>query len=122
MLAGGCAGRGARLDLQGTVLYEKPEIEAISYSVEDDRRSGGAVVVTVSVSGDAGLEGSFDIAPGIVDREQMREIAAGRYEGRFAFPAGVIGGPYTVIGRLQHDKAGEIVLRDPDPLTITLMR
>jgi hypothetical protein len=32
-----------------------------------------------------------------------------------------VGGPFTVFGRVAHEKAGEVVLRDPLPITITLL-
>lgn len=117
-----CAKPNVTMDVQGAVLYEKPQIEEISYQVEDTRREGGTVVVTVRVTGDPELTASFDIRPNIADHEPMREIEDGSYVGSFSFPPDMVGGPYTIIGRLWHDKAGEIVLRDPQPLTISLIR
>jgi hypothetical protein len=117
-----CAKRDVTMDVQGAVMYEKPQIEEISHDVADTRREGGTIVVTVRLSGDPGLTASFDIRPNIADHEAMREIEEGSYEGSFSFSPDAVGGPFTIIGRLWHDKAGEIVLRDPDPLTISLIR
>jgi hypothetical protein len=110
------------LDLQASVMYEKPQISDISYTVTDSRREGGVVVLEVVVQGDVGLSASFDVSPGIVEGAPMSETEDGRYVGKFPFPSGVVGGPYTVIGRLRHERAGEVILRDPNPLTITLSR
>ena len=117
-----CAKQGMVLDLQAAVMYEKPEILEIAYEIQDSRRDGGVVVVSVRLRGDAGLDASFDITPGIVDHEPMRETEDGSYIGRFSFPPDVVGGPFSIVGRLWHEKAGEMVLRDPRPLSIPLIR
>jgi len=117
-----CAKRGMMLDLQAAVMYEKPDILEIAYDVDDSRRGGGAVEVTVRLRGDPGLAASFDITPGIADHEPMRETEDGTYVGRFSFPPDVVGGPFSIIGRLWHEEAGEMVLRDPRPLSIPLIR
>lgn len=122
LLPVGCAARDVELELQGAVLYEKPRIERVSYSVADARREGGTVVVTVRVIGDPGLAATFDISPEIVDRAPMTEVADGSYEGTFSFPPTRIGGPFTIVGRLAHDRAGEVTSIDPQPLSIALIR
>jgi len=63
---------------------------------------------------------SFDISPGIAERQQMTEKTAGHYEAEFVFPKNTVGGPFSVFGRVAHEKAGEVVLRDAQPITITL--
>jgi hypothetical protein len=103
-------------------MYEKPRIADISFKVSDTRRAGGTVVVDVSLLGDPGLAASFDISPGIAEGEPMQETAEGTYAGRFAFPPDLVGGPFAVIGRLRHEQAGEVVLRDETPLSISLYR
>ena len=118
----GCASRQIMLELQGSVIYEKPRITAISHSVDDGRAEGGTVVVGVRVTGDPGLAATFDISPGIVDGRSMTESAAGHYSGQFSFPPDLTGGPYSIIGRLRHEEAGEVTLRDPEQVTISLVR
>ena len=117
-----CASREVVLELRGSVIYEKPLIGPISHSVADGRREGGTVVVTVVVEGDPGLAATFDISPGIVDGKPMTETTAGHYSGKFSFSPDLTGGPFTIIGRLRHDEAGEVTLKDPDPVTISLVR
>jgi starvation-inducible outer membrane lipoprotein len=117
-----CASKEVVLELRGSIIYERPQISAISHSVADERREGGTVVVTVSVHGDPGLTATFDISPGIVDGRPMTETAPGHYSGQFSFPTDLTGGPFTIIGRLQHEEAGEVTKKDPDPVTISLVR
>ena len=118
----GCARQQMRLELHASIMYEKPRISEISYRVDDSRREGGDVVVEVSLRGDTGLEASFDISPGVTERESMTESEDGRYVGRFVFPRTVVGGPYTITGRLRHEEAGEVILKDSTPLTIPMFR
>jgi hypothetical protein len=108
------------LDMSGSIMYEKPAIASVEHIVVDQRPRGGPVVVEVTLQGDQGLAASFDITPGIADRVAMAEVAAGRYTARFEMPAGTVGGPFTVLGRLRHPDAGEAVARDPVPVTIPL--
>lgn len=119
---GGCASRGVVLELQGSVLYESPRILAITHTVADRRLAGGTVVVSVVLTGDPGLEASFDITPEIVRDEPMTETSDGRYVREVALPPELTGGPFTIIGRLRHERAGEATLRDPDPISISLVR
>jgi len=115
-----CASTQSVLELHGTIMYDRPEIKSLSYALTDSREQGGAAVVKVALMGDPGLSASFDITPGIVDRKPMKETSAGHYEGEFPFPIDLVGGPYTVMGRLRHEAAGEITRPDPNPLTIPL--
>lgn len=115
-----CASTQSVLELHGTIMYDKPEIKEISYTMTDSREEGGEAVVKVILLGDPGLSASFDITPGIVDRRPMKEVTAGRYEAEFPFPPDLAGGPYTVVGRLRHEVAGEMTRPDPNPLTIPL--
>jgi hypothetical protein len=117
-----CTTREAVLELQGSVMYDKPSIERLSYTVTDSRGEGGPVAIRVEMTGDPGLDGSFDITPGIVDGWPLSEVTEGAYVGEFSFPADTVGGPYTVRGRLVHPAAGEATRRHPDPLTIGLPR
>lgn len=119
---GGCAGRELVLELHTAVMYDKPRIDAITYEVSDARAEGGDVVLRVTVAGDAGLQATFDVSPGVVDHEPMQEARDGNYEGLYRFPAGLVGGPYTVVGRLMHEKAGEVIRSAADPLIISLYR
>jgi hypothetical protein len=121
LLLAACASSQSVLELHGTIMYEKPKISEISYTLTDNRESGGAAVVKVSMVGDHGLAATFDISPGILDRKAMKETSEGHYVGEFSFPPDVAGGPYTVVGRLHHEKAGEVILQDPNPLTIPLI-
>lgn len=109
------------LELYGTIMYERPRITDISHALTDARLEGGAAVVRITMLGDPGLRASFDISPGIAAGEPMKEIEDGRYAGEFSFPPDIVGGPYTVIGRLRHADAGETVRRDPNALTIPLL-
>lgn len=118
----GCASKDLVLELQGSVMYEKPRIAEVSYTVADARRDGGTVTIEVRMNGDPGLAASFDISPGIAEFQAMTEVQAGEYAGEYSFPRDFAGGPYTIIGRLRHDRAGEVTLKDPDPLTISLFR
>ena len=118
----GCAGRHLALELNAAVMYEKPRIERVSHAVEDARSEGGTVLVRVNMEGDPGLAATFDISPGIADRQAMNEVADGRYEGEVVLPKDLVGGPFTIIGRLKHVKAGEVTARDAAPLTIELIR
>lgn len=120
LIVAGCARNQMLLDLRGTVMYEKPKIQAISYTIADDRPDQGAFVVSVSMTGDPGLVATFDIAPGIADRQPMKEVDDGKYEGKFSFAPDIYGGPYWITGRLWHERAGEHLLRDPAPLMITV--
>jgi len=113
LLASACVRRALVLEVSGTVMYDKPRIEA--------RTEGGSVTVKIVMLGDPGLQASFDISPGIADRESMRESAAGHYVAEFVFPKNTVGGPFSIFGRVAHDKAGEVVLRDVQPITITLL-
>jgi hypothetical protein len=119
--AAGCAKREMVVELSGTVMYEKPEIQSVSHTLTDARREGGSVRVTIAMAGDPGLQASFDIAPGIANRVAMTETTAGSYSGDFTFPPETVGGPFTILGRLFHEKAGEVVLRDPVSVTIPLL-
>jgi hypothetical protein len=108
------------LDMRGTVMYEKPAIAAVAYTVSEERPGEGSLVVAVTMTGDPGLAATFDITPGIAERQPMKEVGDGRYEGKFTFSPEMYGGPYWVTGRLRHDRAGEHIVRDPVPLTVTL--
>jgi len=110
------------LELQGSVLYDKPAIASVTHTVADGRTDGGTVVVTVRMLADPGLTASFDISPGIVERHALSETTAGAYEGAFAFPSDLVGGPFTIIARARHAEAGEVSVKDPVPLTIALPR
>lgn len=114
----GCAGREMVVDLYGSIIYEKPEIREVSHTLTDTRQQDGVAVVRVSILGDPGLVASFDIYPGITKRHPMQETSGGTYTGEFRFPPDEAGGSFTITGRLEHAEAGEVVLRDPDPLTI----
>lgn len=118
----GCASRGMMLDLRGAVMYEKPRIAEIVYDTADERRSGGSFVIEVTLVGDPGLVATFDVTPDLATREPMQEAEAGRYVGRFVCPAGLTGGPFTVVGRLWHERAGEVTTQDSRPLIIGLSR
>ena len=118
----GCASREMVLELQGSILYEKPAISSVTHTVADERRDGGTVVVTVRMLADPGLVASFDISPGIVQRQELPETSAGAYEGEFALPRDLVGGPFTIIARARHAEAGEVTAKDPVPLTISLSR
>ena len=93
----------------------------VSHTLTDARREGGSVTVTIAMLGDPGLQASFDIAPGIADRIAMTETAAGSYSGEFTFPPETVGGPFTILGRVFHEKADEVVRRDPESVTIPLL-
>lgn len=121
LVLAGCAGKEMTVEIHGAVMYEKPQIARVSHTVADQRAGGGGLVVTITVLGDPGLRATFDISPEIAARVPLEEIEAGRYEGRFSFPNDQTGGPFTIIGRLLHERAGEVTLRDPDPITITLL-
>jgi hypothetical protein len=120
-LISGCAKREMVVELSGTVMYEKPQIQSVSHTLTDERAEGGPVVVKIALLGDPGLQASFDIAPGIANRVAMAETTAGSYSGEFTFPPETVGGPFTILGRLFHEKAGEVVLRDPESITIPLL-
>ena len=121
LLAMACARRGLVLELSGTVMYDKPRIESIAHTLTDARTEDGSVTVKVVMVGDPGLQASFDISPGIAERQPMTESAAGHYVAEFVFPKNTVGGPFSIFGRVAHDKAGEVVLRDAQPITITLL-
>ena len=110
------------MEFHAVVRYEKPQIVEVSHEVRDQRRDGGTVVVAVAIQGDPGLVATFDIGPQVAQSQPMRELGDGSYRGEFAFPRDTVGGPYTVLGRLHHDEAGEIVLRDPTQFSIALLR
>jgi hypothetical protein len=115
----GCAKKEMVIDLYGSVVYEKPEILRVEHEITDNRREGGTVVVQVTIVGDPGLTATFDIYPGIVDHHPMTETSeAGHYIGEFSFPPDSLGGAFIATGRLAHDEAGDVTLRDPAPLTI----
>lgn len=116
----GCAVKAKTLQLNAAILYEKPAISDVSHAVEDSRPDGGTTVVTVAMVGDPGLNGTFDISPGIAERVPLREVEGGRYEGEYRLPRETLGGPYTVIGRLEHERAGGVTQRDPHPITISI--
>jgi len=109
------------VELSGSVMYEKPRIEQVSHTLSDARPENGFVSVKIVMRGDPGLKASFDISPGIVDHQPMTESPAGQYVGEFVFPGSTEGGPFTIFGRVWHEKAGEVVLRDPQPITITII-
>lgn len=121
LLVSGCAGKARTLELTATILYEKPSISEITYTVADGRTVGGTTVVTVTLTGDPSLEATFDISPGVALRAPLREEEDGRYVGQFPFPRDTLGGPFTVVGRLEHDRAGSVTLRDPHPITISIV-
>lgn len=113
----GCA-RGAVLELHPAVVYEKPRIESISHSLVDRRADGGEILVTVVMLADPALQATFDVYPGVADHVAMREVERGRYVGELPLPQDRSGGTYTITGRVRHDKAGESVIRDPEPLIV----
>lgn len=115
-----CAHNQMLLEMSAAVVYDKPQIESVSHELEDSRSTGGAAVVKVTMAGDPGLEASFDIYPEIAENLPLKEIARGSYTGEFSFPSSVVGGPFTVIVRLRHEEAGEVVWRDPNLITIPL--
>jgi hypothetical protein len=117
---GGCARNAAVLELHPAVVYEKPRIMKISHSVLDQRAEGGAAVVTVEMEADPGLHATFDIYPEVAERVGMEEVSIGRYVGRMIIPLDRSGNTYTITGRVRHEKAGESVIRDPEPLIIYL--
>ena len=118
--ASGCASRTAVLEVSGSVMYEKPGIESVTHTVDDRRAAGGPARVAVTLVGDPGLAATFDITPGIVNRRPLTETSDGRYVGEFSFAADAVGGPYTIIGRLRHDQAGEAVVRDTEPIILSV--
>jgi len=123
LLAGGlsgCSHNKAVLELHPAVVYERPRIESISHSVHDERAAGGAAIVTVVMVADPRLTATFDIYPGVADNVTMREIEAGRYIGELTIPPDRSGNTYTITGRVRHAKAGETVIRDPEPLIMYL--
>src|SRR5882724_1105985 len=111
LFATGCARRGLVLELSGSVMYDKPRIASVAHTLTDARTEGGSVTVKIVMVGDPGLAASFDISPGIAERQTMKESAAGHYEAEFEFPKSTVGGPFTVIVRAWHDEAGAVVLR-----------
>ncbi len=120
LLLAGCARNQMLLEMRGSLMYEKPQIRKISHVVTETSLEGGAISVEITLWGDPGLTATFDISPGIAERQPMIEVEDGRYEGRFSFAADTFGGPYWVTGRLRHDPAGENLLRDSSPLMIAL--
>ena len=74
LLPVGCARRDMVVEIHGAIMYDKPEIRAVSHVLED-RRPVGGVAVTVTRQGDPGLEATFDISPEIVDRVPGEWIA-----------------------------------------------
>lgn len=116
----GCARKDLTLEVSGKVMYEKPRIASVSYTATDQRPDGGAYLVEITMAGDPGLAASFDITPEMADRQPMREGPDGTYTARFAFPSGVVGGPYTVTGRLSHADAGDVVRQSSVSLTVPL--
>jgi len=120
VLGTGCAGKKMTLEVSGKVMYEKPGIESVSYTVTDQRPDGGAYLVEITMIGDLGLAASFDITPDMADRQPMGEEPDGTYSASFAFPEGVVGGPYTLTGRLSHPGAGDVVRTAPGSLTVPL--
>jgi hypothetical protein len=108
------------MELSGSVMYDKPKIISVTHTLADARSEGGVVSVRIVMVGDPGLKATFDISPGIAQREPMTESAEGSYVGRFDFPKSTVGGPFTIFGRVAHEKAGEVVLRDVQPITITV--
>ena len=120
LLLTGCAGKKMTLEISGKVMYEKPRIESVSYTVSDQRPDGGVYLVDITMVGDSGLAATFDITPDMADGLPMGEGPDGTYTARYAFPASVVGGPYTVTGRLSHPDAGDVVRQDPRSLTVPL--
>ena len=120
LLPAGCARRGLVVEMSGNVMYDKPKIGSVSHILTDDRADGGPVAVRIALLGDPGLQATFDISPGVADHAPLQETSAGRYEGSFSFPTGAVGGPFTLYGRLWHERAGEMVARDPESITIRL--
>ena len=116
----GCARGSAVLELHPAVVYEKPRISEISHSLADRRAEGGQAIVTVVMLADPALQATFDVYPGLADHVQMREIEQGRYVGELPLPQDRTGGTYTITGRVRHAKAGEAVIRDPEPLIVYL--
>ncbi|HKY31472.1 MAG TPA: hypothetical protein VJV23_02965 [Candidatus Polarisedimenticolia bacterium] len=113
-----CSGRSAVLDLYPAVMYDKPRITRIEHQLADARAEGGRAVVTVTMLADPGLQASFAIYPGVAETVPMHEVEPGRYVGEHAFPEPGMGGTYSITGRIRHDRAGEAVLRDPEPLIL----
>lgn len=121
LISAACARKKLVMELSGSVMYEKPRIEQISHTLSDARSEDGIVSVRIVMLGDPGLKASFDISPGIADHQPMTESPAGRYVAEFAFPGNIEGGPFTIFGRVWHEKAGEVILRDSQPITITII-
>lgn len=118
LVLAGCARGAAVMELHPAVVYEKPRIGSISHSLLDRRGEGGQVLVTVVMLADPALLASFDVYPGVADHVAMREVERGRYVGELPLPQDRTGGTYTITGRVRHAKAGESVIRDPEPLIV----
>ena len=121
LLASACARQGLVVEVAGSVMYDKPRIESIAHTLTDERAEGGSVTIGIVMIGDPGLKASFDISPGIADHQPMKETSKGNYVGEFVLPRNTVGGPFSIFGRVVHEKAGEMVLRDSEPITIILV-
>lgn len=114
----GCARRALLLELHASVLHDKPRLEAVRYELDDARRAGGGLVLAVTLEGDPGLAASVDVGPDVLTRAPLSETEPGRYAARIELPDGLVGGPYSVVGRVRHPRAGEAVRSAPRPFTV----
>lgn len=117
---GGCAHTAASLEISGAVVYDKPRIVSITHELEDARETGGGVTARIIVVGDPGLVATFDVTPDLAQNAPLVEVADGRYEATFDFPAETLGGPFTIVGHLKHELAGSATVRDETSITIPL--
>ena len=120
LLAGlvGCGGRKTiQMDLTREIRYDNPNISAVTYTLQAPAGEESPYLVEVTVVGDPGLEGSFDIS-GVVSRSHLEEtLVGGIYVGQFRFSP-VSEEAYRVTGRLSHSEAGEAVMTSPDPIVV----
>lgn len=121
LLLAGCARRELIVEISGSVMHAKPGITEVSHTLTDERGQGGTVVVRITMRGDPGLSATFEISPDVASGAPMKETESGTYVGEFSFPPDALGGPFTVVGRLRHQVAGEVTFRDPHPISISLL-
>ena len=105
LVAVGCAKREVKLELTRETQVVEPGIGQVSISPSGrvDTREGAATI-TVALTGDPGLQGSFDVG-GLVRDQPLEEVSPGNYRGQFRLPQGATG-QYPITARLVHPPSG----------------
>jgi outer membrane protein OmpA-like peptidoglycan-associated protein len=112
-----CARKNLQMDISREVHYEQPTISSVSHRLLQTPEGDNAGIVEITISGDPGLQATFDVAD-LAQGVPLEEAPEGGfYSGRFRIRADQAG-TYPVLGRLTHPQAGTVSQLSSTPLVI----